>query len=195
MPSPARVGFWLFGSRSRSGVLAAASGWTKFASLIVAPLWLTYPTRPRRTALPRRLRSRRTLARLLDPVSSTAPAARGRDVLAPHVRLPVRPRRAVVALGLAAVPRQRPARPHWSSSVLQGCCSSRRDSRRVAGRAEVAAPARRVHRGAARGLRDGADVLALHVHPVVLPVRRDRDARAGRWTAEPRRSRASAAGR
>jgi hypothetical protein len=25
-------------------VLAAASGWTKFASLIVAPLWLTYPT-------------------------------------------------------------------------------------------------------------------------------------------------------
>ena len=26
------------------GILAAASGWTKFASLIVAPLWLTYPT-------------------------------------------------------------------------------------------------------------------------------------------------------
>jgi hypothetical protein len=27
------------------GVLAALSGWTKFASLIVAPLWLTYPDR------------------------------------------------------------------------------------------------------------------------------------------------------
>ena len=31
------------------GVLAAVSGWTKFASLVVAPLWLTYPTgRPSR---------------------------------------------------------------------------------------------------------------------------------------------------
>ena len=27
------------------GALAALSGWTKFASLIVAPLWLTYPAR------------------------------------------------------------------------------------------------------------------------------------------------------
>jgi hypothetical protein len=36
--------FWLIARPVASGVLAAASGWTKFASLIVAPLWLTYPT-------------------------------------------------------------------------------------------------------------------------------------------------------
>jgi hypothetical protein len=36
--------FWLVSSPVSRGVLAAASGWTKFASLIVAPLWLTYPT-------------------------------------------------------------------------------------------------------------------------------------------------------
>ena len=36
--------FWLVGRPVASGVLAAASGWTKFASLIAAPLWLTYPT-------------------------------------------------------------------------------------------------------------------------------------------------------
>jgi hypothetical protein len=36
--------FWLVGRPIGSGILAAASGWTKFASLIVAPLWLTYPT-------------------------------------------------------------------------------------------------------------------------------------------------------
>ena len=36
--------FWLVGRPVGSGILAAASGWTKFASLIVAPLWLTYPT-------------------------------------------------------------------------------------------------------------------------------------------------------
>jgi hypothetical protein len=38
-------GFWLVSSPVSRGVLAALSGWTKFASLIVAPLWCTYPGR------------------------------------------------------------------------------------------------------------------------------------------------------
>jgi hypothetical protein len=37
-------GFWLVSRPAARGVLTALSGWTKFASLIVAPLWLTYPT-------------------------------------------------------------------------------------------------------------------------------------------------------
>jgi hypothetical protein len=36
-------GFWLASAPWARGALAALSGWTKFASLIVAPLWLTYP--------------------------------------------------------------------------------------------------------------------------------------------------------
>jgi hypothetical protein len=41
--------FWLVARPAARGVLSAVSGWTKFASLIVAPLWLTYPTgRPSR---------------------------------------------------------------------------------------------------------------------------------------------------
>ncbi len=36
-------GFWLVSSPVSRGVFAAFSGWTKFASLLVAPLWLTYP--------------------------------------------------------------------------------------------------------------------------------------------------------
>jgi hypothetical protein len=36
--------FWLISRPAARGALAAVSGWTKFASLIVAPLWLTYPT-------------------------------------------------------------------------------------------------------------------------------------------------------
>ena len=41
--------FWLISRPVGRGILAAASGWTKFASLVVAPLWLTYPTgRPSR---------------------------------------------------------------------------------------------------------------------------------------------------
>ncbi len=43
MPCLLVWGFWLVSAPVARGVLAAASGWTKFASLIVAPLWLTYP--------------------------------------------------------------------------------------------------------------------------------------------------------
>jgi hypothetical protein len=38
-------GFWLVSRPVARGVFAALSGWTKFASLLVAPLWLTYPGR------------------------------------------------------------------------------------------------------------------------------------------------------
>ena len=36
-------GFWLVSSAFGRGFFCALSGWTKFASLVVAPLWLTYP--------------------------------------------------------------------------------------------------------------------------------------------------------
>jgi hypothetical protein len=38
-------GFWLASSPVGRGTFAALSGWTKFGSLVVAPLWLTYPDR------------------------------------------------------------------------------------------------------------------------------------------------------
>ena len=38
-------GFWLVSRPAARGILAAFSGWTKFASLLIAPLWLTYPGR------------------------------------------------------------------------------------------------------------------------------------------------------
>ena len=38
-------GFWLVSRPAARGVLSALSGWTKFASLLVVPLWLTYPGR------------------------------------------------------------------------------------------------------------------------------------------------------
>ena len=45
MPAFLIWGFWLVSSPVARGALAALSGWTKFASLVVAPLWLTYPDR------------------------------------------------------------------------------------------------------------------------------------------------------
>jgi hypothetical protein len=45
MPAFLIWGFWLVSSPVSRGALAALSAWTKFASLVVAPLWLTYPER------------------------------------------------------------------------------------------------------------------------------------------------------
>jgi len=36
-------GFWLVSSPPARGALAALAGWTKFATLLIAPLWATYP--------------------------------------------------------------------------------------------------------------------------------------------------------
>jgi hypothetical protein len=36
-------GFWLVTSAWARGVFVALSSWTKFATLVVAPMWLTYP--------------------------------------------------------------------------------------------------------------------------------------------------------
>ncbi len=41
-------GFWLVTSPWARGAFVALSGWTKFATLVVAPLWLTYPGPVRR---------------------------------------------------------------------------------------------------------------------------------------------------
>jgi hypothetical protein len=45
MPAFLIWGFWLTSFPVARGASAALSAWTKFAALIVAPLWLTYPTR------------------------------------------------------------------------------------------------------------------------------------------------------
>ncbi|HVA32295.1 MAG TPA: hypothetical protein VMU58_13615, partial [Gaiellaceae bacterium] len=45
MPCLLIFGFWLASSPVGRGVFGALSGWTKFAALVVAPLWLTYPDR------------------------------------------------------------------------------------------------------------------------------------------------------
>jgi hypothetical protein len=42
-------GFWLASSPTARGAATALASWTKFASLVVVPLWLTYPSGLRRT--------------------------------------------------------------------------------------------------------------------------------------------------
>jgi hypothetical protein len=43
MPAFLIWGFWLASSHWARGAFAALAGWTKFAALLVAPLWLSYP--------------------------------------------------------------------------------------------------------------------------------------------------------
>ena len=52
MPAILVWGFWLSTSAVARGATMALAGWTKFASLLLAPLWLTYPSglRPRTAA-------------------------------------------------------------------------------------------------------------------------------------------------
>jgi hypothetical protein len=49
MPAVLVWGFWLASSPAARGTATALAGWTKFAALVVAPLWLTYRSglRPR----------------------------------------------------------------------------------------------------------------------------------------------------
>jgi hypothetical protein len=48
MPAILVWGFWLATSATARGATMALAGWTKFASLLLAPLWLTYPNGLRR---------------------------------------------------------------------------------------------------------------------------------------------------
>jgi hypothetical protein len=43
MPAFLIWGFWLVSSPWARGIFAALAGWTKFAALLIAPLWATYP--------------------------------------------------------------------------------------------------------------------------------------------------------
>jgi hypothetical protein len=64
-------GFWLVTSPWARGAFVALSGWTKFASLVVAPLWLTYPG-PQPSTRRRRMEDVRALpARPSNPESGS----------------------------------------------------------------------------------------------------------------------------
>jgi hypothetical protein len=51
MPALLVLGFWLVSSAWARGAAVALAGWTKFAALLLAPLWATYPRADRRALL------------------------------------------------------------------------------------------------------------------------------------------------
>ena len=123
MPAFLIWGFWLASSAWARGAAVALAGWTKFAALLLAPLWLSYPNglASPGEAVRARLRGRHG-RRLPDPAAGAESAARRARVRRAHVRLPARPRVTVLDLGLGAVPRAR-ASPTSTSSSRSCRCS------------------------------------------------------------------------
>ena len=165
-------GFWLATSPWARGTAVALSGWTKFSTLIVAPLWLTYPTAPRARPL---VFVAAFLARhrggLLDPPARARSRRGGAHVRRPDVPLAARPRVALLALGLGPVPRRGDPRPEARPARAPGARRRGRDRRRVRAAAQVAAPARGAHRRPHRRLRARARALVVPLHPLVLRLR------------------------
>ncbi len=172
-------GFWLVTSPAARGAAVALAGWTKFAPLLVAPLWASYPERRARpTALFVAGFLAATAGGLLDPAARAEPGTRGPRVLGPHARLADRPRVAVLDLGLEAVPRGA-ARPPPAPARARGAARRRRGGGVLLPAAQVAAAAGGADGRAAHRLRARPDPLVLPLPAVVLPVRRLRRPGAG----------------
>ena len=81
MPAFLIWGFWLASSAWARGAAVALAGWTKFAGLLLAPLWLSYPTaggsRARSASRSRSSarRSRPSSSSCSSPTRSTPPAS------------------------------------------------------------------------------------------------------------------------
>ena len=177
MPALLIWGFWLASSAWARGAAIALAGWTKFAALLLAPLWLSYPNGLR--APVRRFAlgfAGATVAAFLILLLEPEPLARGQGLRRAHVRLPARPRLALLDLGLGSVPRRRRPRPARRPAGGAGARRRRCDPDRVRAAAEVDPPARRAHRRDPDRLRARADALVLSLYPVVLPLRRLRTA-------------------
>ena len=171
-------GFFFAASPAIRGGFSALAGWTKFATLIVAPLWASYPELRVRHALvyvagflvasalafsilllePNLVDAARTFwDRTLGPQLGRESPFSIWDWGQYHAR----------GIPDLSVPHR----------VVQVLVVAGRVRRRLRAAAEVAAPAGRTDRDADRGLPARADALVLPLPAVVLPLRRARAAR------------------
>ena len=158
-------GFWLWTAAPARGAFLALGAWTKFAALVLVPLWAGYPL-----ALGRRgLRSVGLFAagfaaatpRVLDPVPRAEPTQRRRDVLG-TARSPgsstVR-RRSRSGTG-TSTRASRPARPAGALKIAP----SQARLRSASSPCPDAAQARRAHRRRPDCLRARPDALAFYLY-------------------------------
>ena len=176
--------------RGRAGRSSRSPAWTKFAALLLAPLWATYPDASGQP--PRGARLRR-------PASRSRRSSRSGCCCSSRTRCTPRTSSGTGRLGCRSTATRRsrsgtggsttPGLPdlHGLQQVLEVAARRRRGRARLRAAAEVAAPARRADGGAPDRLRARAHPLVLPLPAVVLPLRRLRGARAGSRRAERRR--------
>ena len=123
----ARLGLLRADERRRRAARPSRSpGWTKFASLLVLPLWSGYPEarRPRTAARTLLGFAVATAVVFFVLFLEPSPLHAARVFYDRTVELPDRPRLAVLDLGLGPVPRQGAARPPPRAARARRCCSS-----------------------------------------------------------------------
>ena len=136
MPAFLIWGFWLVTSHRARGFFAGLAGWTKFAALVVAPMWATYPEFRWDAGRRRMLWYLVGFAagddrRLLGAAPRAEPAPRCARLLGPDDPDPDRPRLAVLDLGLAPVPRLGHPRARLHPEGARGPAPRRRARARV----------------------------------------------------------------
>ena len=187
MPAFLIWGFWLASSAWARGAAVALAGWTKFAALLLAPLWLSYPDgwrAPRRAASRSRSRGATVaafLVLLLEPDPLHAARVFGERTFGFQLD-----RDSPFSLWgwgqyhAAGVPDL-----HVVQQVLEVLARRRRAAGRVRAAPEVDPAARRAHRRRPDRLRGRADALVLPLHPLVLPLCRLRSAGRARARVPP----------
>ena len=171
MPAFLIWGFLLASRPAARGAFLALAGWTKFAALLLLPLWARYSggagiARPLRGGL-----RRSDPGGVLGPAARAEPGRGRADLRRAHRRLADRARLAVLDLGLGPVPGSGRAGPRLAATRPRARARGRRGRARVRPRRDADRPGGVLGR-APRRLPDRADALVVPLHPLVLPVRR-----------------------
>ncbi len=183
MPALLIWGFWLLNRAPARGFFLALASWTKFASLLLLPLWASYP----------RALSRRSLwtttafaggfllataPRLLGRLPRAGPPACAPPLLGPDLRVAARPAVAILDLALGRVPGYPDL--HLVQSVLKVLLLVASVALAFVPRVKTSLAGRSAVGSSPDRLRARPDALVLPLHPLVLPVRRVRPARPRR---------------
>ena len=179
-------GFLALTSPVARGVAVALSGWTKFASLLLLPLWSGYPEarRPRSAAVYLAAFALTTLLVFFVVFLEPSPLHAVRVFYDRTVSFQIGRDSPFSHLGLAAVPREGHPRPAPRAARPAGAARRRLARARVVPAPPLAPPARGADGSGARRLRARADALVLPLSPVVLPLRRARARRRSARRAE-----------
>ena len=174
MPAFLIWGFWLASSAWARGAAVALAGWTKFAALLLAPLWLSYPNGWRLPAAgaSRSASRRATLAAFSVLLLEPDPLHAARVFVERTFGFQLDRESPFSIWGWGQYHAKGVPDLHAVQQVLEVLVVAGALLVAFVPAAEVDPPARGAHRRGPDRLRARADALVLPLHPLVLPLRR-----------------------